>query len=218
MKPATTFAISALVALAAAVPFQKRDEYTTTVMDEVTETVKVVTTVWVQPGDPRLLQQESAKGQKKEQAPAPAPAPVQSTTAVPVYSPPQTTSSPAPVPVQPVPQQKEVVQAPPTSTPAPAPAYTPPPAPAPVVAAPVAPAASPASSPSSSGPSGGSGSTGGSCGTVGGTCSGDATTFAGALGSCGYDDASGPLGDNYFALAWGMFHPHFKVMTRALLM
>ena len=212
MKSATTFAISALVALAAAVPFQKRDEYTTTVIDEVIETVNVVTTVWVQPGDPRLLQQGPAKGENKEQAPAPAPAPAQSTTAVPVYTPPQTTSSPAPAPVQPVPQQKEVVQAPPTSTPVPAPAYTPPSSSTPAVATPVAPAQSPASSPSSSASTGGSGSTGGACGTVGGTCSGDATTFTGALGSCGYDDASGPLGDNYFALAWGMFHRHSRVI------
>lgn len=32
------------------------------------------------------------------------------------------------------------------------------------------------------------------------------------MGSCGYDDASGPLGDNYFALAWGMFNPYSNVI------
>lgn len=211
MKPATTFAISALVALAAAVPLDKRDQYTTTMIDEVTETVNVVTTVWVQPGDPRLLQQEAANAANQQ----PASAPAQSTTAVPVYTPPQTISSLAPAPVQPVPQQKEVVRPAPTSTPAPAPAYTPPssPAPAPAVAAPAAPAQSPASSSSSSGSTGGSGTSGGACGTVGGTCSGDATTFGGGGGSCGYNDADGPMGDNYFALAYGMFHPYSKVIT-----
>ena len=208
MKPATTFAISALVALAAAVPLDNRDQYTTTMIDEVTETVNVVTTVWVQPGDPRLLQQEAANTPNQQ----PAPAPAQSTTAVPVYTPPQTTSSLASAPVQPVPQQKEVVHPAPTSTPAPAPAYTPASSPAPPIAAPAAPAQPPASSPSSSVSTGGSGTSGGACGTVGGTCSGDATTFGGALGSCGYNDADGPLGDNYFALAWGMFHPYSKVI------
>ncbi|KAK0514604.1 hypothetical protein JMJ35_003221 [Cladonia borealis] len=207
MKPAITFALSALVALAAAVPLEKRVEYTTTVIEEVTETVDVVTTVWVQPGDPRLLQQEAAHAPNQQ----PAPAPAQSTTAVPVYTPLQTTSSAAPAPVQPVPQQKEVVHPAPTSTVAPAPAYTPPPspapapAPAPVVAAAVAPAQSPSNSPASS--PGDSGTSGGACGTVGGTCSGDATTFGGALGSCGYNDADGPMGDNYFALAVGMMGP-----------
>lgn len=201
MKSTITFAVSALVALAAAVPLEKRDQYTTTVMDEVTETVNVVTTVWVQPGDPRLLHQEAADAPNQQ----PAPAPAQSTTAVPIYTPPQTTSSPAPAPVQPVPQQKDVVQHAPTSTAAPAPAYSPPSSPAPAVAAPAAPAQSPSSSPSSS--TAGSGTSGGACGDIGGACSGDATTFGGALGSCGYNDADGPMGDNYFALAWGMFHP-----------
>ena len=216
MKSVITFAISALVALAAAVPLDKRDQYTTTMIDEVTETVNVVTTVWVQPGDPRLHQQEAANVPNLQ----PAPAPAQSTTAVPVYTPPQTSSSLAPAPVQPMPQQKDVVKPAPTSTPALAPAYTPPssPAAAPAVAAPATPAQPPPSSSTSSGSTGNSGTSGGACGTVGGTCSGDATTFGGGGGSCGYNDADGPMGDNYFALAHGIFHPYSKVLTRAFLM
>ena len=220
MKTSTAFALSALAALAVAVPLEKRDLYTTTVIDEVTETVDVVQTVWVQPGDPRLKQQEAAKAAKQQ--PAAAPAQVTTTPVVapaPVNTPPQPTSSPAPAPVEVPVQQKNVVKpaalspapAPaavvpsPSNTPVAAPAVAPAAAPAPIPAsspAAAAPVQSPASSPASSGSTSGSGPTGGKCGDVDGICSGDATTFegAGAAGSCGWTPPNSPAGEDYFAL------------------
>lgn len=217
MKYSTAFALSALAALAVAIPLEKRDLYTTTVVDEVTETVDVVQTVWVHPGDPRLQQQQAAKHQ-------PAAAPAHTTSQViapaPAYTPPPT-SSPVPalqsVVVPPQVQQKNVVKpaAGPTSSPAPAPAVVSSPSNTPVAAPAIASAAapvqsqSPASSPASSGSTSGSGPTGGSCGDVGGKCSGDATQFDGSqgLGSCGWVDPTGPGGPDYFALAYEMMGP-----------
>ena len=172
----------------------------------------VVQTVWVNPGDPRLQQQQATKHQ-------PAAAPAHTTSQViapaPAYTPPPTSSpvpAPQPAAVPPQVQQKNVVKpaAGPTSSPAPAPAVelspSSTPVAAPAIASAAAPAQSPASSPASSGSTSGSGATGGSCGTVGGKCSGDATTFdgSGAAGSCGWVDPSSPAGEDYFALAWEM--------------
>ncbi|KAL2041079.1 hypothetical protein N7G274_006023 [Stereocaulon virgatum] len=227
MKTSTVFALSALAALAVAIPLEKRDFYTTTVIDEVTETVDVVQTVWVQPGDPRLKQQEAAKAAKQQ--PAAAPAQVTTTPVVapaPVNTPPQPTSSPAPASVEVPVQQKNVAKpaavspapAPaaivpsPSNTPVAAPAVAPAAAPAPVLAsssAAAAPVQTPASSPASSGSTLASGPTGGKCGDVGGICSGDATTFdgAGALGSCGWTPPNSPGGEDYFALPEQMMGP-----------
>lgn len=209
MKCSTAFALSALAALAVAIPLEKRDLYTTTVIDEVTETVDVVQTVWVHPGDPRLQHQPStAPAHTTSQVIAPAP-----TYTPPLTSSPVPASQPAAVPPQV--QQKNVVKpaAGPTSSPAPAPAVVSPPSSTPVaapaIASTAAPAQSPASSPASSGSTSGSGPTGGSCGDVGGKCSGDATQFDGSQGqgSCGWVDSTGPGGPDYFALAYEMMGP-----------
>ena len=225
MKSSTAFAISALATLAVAIPLQKRDLYTTTVVAEVTQTVDMVTTVWVQPGDPRLLQQQAANAAKNQPAAAPAPVITSSSSpAAPAYTPPPATSSPAPqpAPVIPQPQQKEVVKQPAAvqaSSPAPAPAPSPSPSPSPsltpsaapptVATAAAPPAQSSPSSPASSGSTSGSGPSGGACGEVNGKCSGEVTTFdgSGAAGSCGWVDPQGPGGEDYFALAWEMMGP-----------
>lgn len=208
MKSFAPIALSALLAVAAAVPLEKRG-YTATIIAEVTETVDVYTTVYVQPGDPRLLQNPQASSSSASAASTPA-----DTSSTPVYVPQQnklvadiakaptstSVSSSTPVPSTPVP----------TPTPAPAPSVTPSSTPA-VVAQPEVKAVAPiqssaASVPSSSAPSSStsdSGATGSNCGTKGGKCVAESvTTFDGGLGACGFDDAK--FTENYFALAHGM--------------
>ena len=212
MKQSILLATTALVAFAAAAPLEKR-EYTSTVIEDVTQTVDVYTTVYVSPGDPRLTNQHLAT-QTPSSAPVASVTPLASTSAMPPPTPPQSTSQ-APVIAPQQQKQALVVQAPaPTSTSVSS--VAPPPvvppkveAPAPVVSvtpvAPVQPSIAPA--PSQTPPSGSSSNTapsGGSCGTVGGKCTaGDVTTFdgAGAAGACGYPDPEKT--PDYVALAVG---------------
>ena len=208
MKQSIALAFNALLAVAAAVPLEKRNPYTTTVIEDVTDIVDVYTTVYVSPGDPRLTSQQATV-----QTPISL-TPVVSTSAVQTSTPPQTTSqAPAVVPQQPQQKQEAQVQASaPTSTPIPsvtpqaaapkveAVAPAPPPASVQSSAPPAPSPSTPAASPSNSGPSGGS------CGTVNGKCSaGDVTTFDGSvgLGACGYIDPDKT--PDYVALAVGEF-------------
>lgn len=211
MKQSATFALSALFALAAAVPLERR-EYTSTIIEDVTETVDVYTTVYVSPGDPRLTSQQVATRSPSSAAMISV-TPLASTSAVQPSTPPQTTSQ---VPVV-LPQQNmeaQVQASAPTSTPVPSITPQAPAQPEVKAAAPVAPAApvaqgqsSPAPVPSQSPPSGStsdSGSSGGTCGQKHGKCTAESvTTFDGGLGSCGYDDGANTK--SYFALAHGMF-------------
>jgi len=203
MKSFIPIALSALLAVAAAVPLEKRG-YTATFIEEVTETVDVYTTVYVQPGDPRLLQNPQTTLQTSSSSASTASTSAQ-TSSTSVY----------------VPQQNklaaDIVQAPtstpvPTSTPAPAPSVTPSSTPA-VIAQPEVKAVAPVQSyaapvPSSPAPSSStsdSGATGGACGTVNGKCTAsDVTTFegAGAAGSCGWVDPV--ISPYYVALAKDM--------------
>lgn len=203
MKSFTPIALGALLAVAAAVPLEKRG-YTATIIEEVTETVDVYTTVWVQPGDPRLLQNQQVAVQTSPSS-ASAASPSAQTSSIPAYVPQQNKEAAY---IAPAPTSTPI----PTSTPAPAPSVTPSSTPA-VVAQPeikaVAPVQSsaapiPSSSASSSSTSS-SGATGGACGTVNGKCTaGDVTTFDGAVaaGSCGWVDPD--KSPNYVALAHEM--------------
>lgn len=201
MKSYTPIALSLLLAVAAAVPLEKRG-YTATIIEDVTETVDVYTTVYVQPGDPRLLQNQQAAAQTTPSSASEASTSAQ-ISSTPVYVPQQNKEAAY---VAPAPTSTPI----PTSTPAPAPSVTPSSTPAVVaqpevkVVAPVQSSAAPV--PSSSAPSSstsGSGATGGACGTKGGKCTAESvTTFEGGLGSCGFDDAT--YTQNYFALAHGM--------------
>ena len=210
MKQFAALSLSALFAVAAAIPLEKRDYYTTTVVEEVTDIVDVYTTVFVPPGDPRLTQ-----GVLTSSVPA-------ATVTTPAAQTSQTSAA-AVVP-QPQAQQKEEahVQAPaPTSTPVVVPTSTPVPsttplstyvpqvaAVAPVSSAPApvsssaapAPAPSPASGSSSSGSSA---PTGGDCATGGKCVASDITTFDGTVGTgaCGKMDSE--YSDNYVALTHG---------------
>ena len=198
MKQSTTFALGLFLAMVAAMPLEKRDEYTTTVIEDVTDIVDVYTTVWVSPGDPRLTQNQQAVAPTQ-----PSSASAVTTSSAAAYTPPQTTSSAAAI----VPQkQEEAAVKAPTSTPTPSPSVTPSVTPQPKVeaVAPVQTSASPVSSsspssgsPSSSGPSGGSCAAGGQCSAA------NVTTFDGSTGAgaCGWVDN---LYDaDYFALASG---------------
>lgn len=211
MKQSTTFALSALFAIVSAVPLQKRQQVTTTIIEDVTSTVDVYTTVFVQPGDPRLNQVQQTTVQTTIATPA-------GTTTL-AQSPSTPPSNPAPV----VEQQKQalpVVQAPaPTTTPTVTPSSTPPPPPPasttaavvqPIVEAPapIQQQAAPAlvSNPSTSGSSSGSSApSGGKSCKDGGKCVADhVTTFDGTSGkgACGYVSTSVTM--NYVALAVGM--------------
>lgn len=195
--PLTLLAIGA-----AAVPLEKRDYATTTVVDVVIETVDVYTTVFVQPGDPRLNQNQQAIAQnlpastsaqssssavfvpeQNKQAAYVPPAPT--STPPPSSSPspsPSATSSSAPAVVA-APQKLAVAPV----QQAPAPVQQ---APAPVQPAPVQQSSAPAANPPKSpGSTSGSGPSGGACGQVGGKCTaGDMTTYDGTVGpgSCGF--------------------------------
>ncbi|KAL6715001.1 hypothetical protein ACLMJK_007261 [Lecanora helva] len=212
----TALTFSALLAVAAAAPFEKR-EYTTTIIEDVTSTVDVYTTIYVSPGDPRLSLNQQAVAQTAASAPA--------VSVTPIVSSSTPTQTPSQAPIA-QPPQKEVaqVQAPaPTSTPVPsvtpqAPAQPEVKAPAPVAPAPVQSSAAPAppapiqSSPApassqapSPGSSSGSGPSGGSCGDIMGKCTaGDVTTFdgSGAAGACGEIDPN--VTPDYVAITVGM--------------
>ncbi len=203
MKQSITIALSAILALAAAAPLEKRDGYTTTVIEDVTDIVDVYTTVYVSSGDPRLTQNQQPVTQTPSSVPIVSVTPPVSTSAIQTSAPsPATSQAPIVVPQQ---KQEAHVEAPaPTTTPVPSvtpQAVTPKVeavAPPPVVSSP-APAPSPApaaSSTSDSGPSGGA------CGQKNGKCiASDVTTFDGGMGACGFDDAT--YTQNYFALAHG---------------
>lgn len=212
MKSFTPLALFAIGV--AAVPFEKRDYTTATVVDVVIETVDVYTTVFVPPGDPRLNQNQQAIAQN-----------------LPFSTSAQSSSSAVQVPEQNK-QAAYVAPAPtstppPTSTPTPSASVTPSSAPvapaavaapeklavapiqqapAPVQPAPVqqssAPAANPPTSPSSKS---GSGPSGAACGQIGGKCmASDMTTYDGTVGagSCGF--LATTKTDHYVALAEGM--------------
>lgn len=200
MKSFTPLALGAFLAVVAAVPLEKRD-YTTTVIEDVTETVDVYTTVWVQPGDPRLTQNQQAAVQTSTSATSTS----AQTSSTPIYVPQQKKE---PAYVAPAPTSTPA----PTTTPAPVPSVTPTSTPA-VVAQPQVEAVAPiqsspapvASSSASSSTTTDSVATGGACGSVGGKCTaGDVTTFdgSGAAGACGWIDPD--KSPNYVALAVGM--------------
>ena len=212
MKQYTISALSAILALAIAAPLEKREAYTTTVIEDVTDIVDVYTTVYVSPGDPRLTLNQQVVAQTPSSAPVVSVTPVVSTSSVPNITPSSTSQAAIFAP-----QQKQV-EAPATTT-TPAPSITPQAVAQPKVeavapVAPVAPlvqaaevhtSAPPASSsPPSSGSSSNSSPSGGSCGTVNGKCTaGDVTTFdgSGAAGACGYIDPDKT--PDYVALAVG---------------
>ncbi|MCJ1454960.1 hypothetical protein MMC28_005313 [Mycoblastus sanguinarius] len=209
MKPSITLTLSALLALATAGPLKhahvqhKRDIYTTTVIDEVVDVVDVMTTIYVQPGDPRLTQnQQSATAQVDSYTPAQvtsssaiaAPQHVNQQAAyvpppAPTTTPPQTPSSTpvtstTPAPYTPLEVEAAIIPSSTLTPPAPAPSSTP--------------ASSEGSSPTASGGT----PSGGTCGQPNGMCSAaNVTTYdgAGADGACGYP--ADALGENYFALA-----------------
>ena len=214
MKRFAALSLGALFAVVTAVPLEKRDYYTTTIVEEVTDVVQAYTTIFVQPGDPRLNQ-----GVLTSSVPA-------ATVTTPVA---QTSATSQPA-VVPQPQQKEEVhvQAPaPTTTPTPSitpvPSTTPAPSVTPQVAAvapvqaapaPVSSAPAPVSSPSSgSTSSGASTPSGGDCASGGQCVASDVTTFDGTvgLGSCGKMDTV--YSENYVALTHGpspLAHPYLK--------
>jgi len=204
MKQSITIALSAILALAPAAPLEKRDGYTTTVIEDVTDIVDVYTTVYVSPGDSRLTQNQQPVTQTPSSAPVVSVTPSLSTSAIQTSAPSPTTSkSPMAVPQQ---KLEAEVQAPaPTTTPIPS--VTPQPVVQPKVeaAAPVQSSAAPAPSQSTSSAStSSSGPSGGSCGEVNGKCTaGDVTTFdgSGAAGACGETDPD--VTPDYVALAVG---------------
>jgi len=208
MKSFTPLALFAIGV--AAVPFEKRDYATTTVLDVVVETIDVYTTVFVQPGDPRLNQNQQPVAQNlpastsAQSSSSAAYVPEQKKQAA--YVPPAPTSTPPSL--SPVPSPSATSSSAPAAVVAPeklaaAPVQQ---APAPVQPAPVKQAAAPAAKPPTSpGSSSGSGPSGGACGQVGGKCTaGDMTTFDGtiAAGACGY--LSTTKTQDYVALAAGM--------------
>ena len=178
MKTATI--LSALLAVVAAVPLDKRRIYYTTTTTEVIEYVSITTTVYVD-----SLPTTSAQGGAFYNVPqgqpavltSSGPAPVSTSSAPPSAAPPAipTTSAyvapPAPAPPAPVAAPPSVYVAPPPAPSAPAP---PPPPPPPAPPAPVA--AQAASNPS------------------GPVYSGDITFYDVGMGSCGrYNTADQPV-------------------------
>ena len=222
MKQNTALALAALFALSAAMPLEKRDMLTVIDIVSVVETVDITTTIFVPPGDPRLVAQQAAINHQ-----APAQALAKTTSTAPIYSPFTTNSlKPSQTSVaEPQAQQKDAVaQAASTSSSAAAPvvapvkpAVTPIAAPAPAankMALPVQQQAAPvASHTTDSTTTSNSDSNGGVCGDVGAICvASDVTTFTDSVGACGKDDLS-TYGDNFFALAYGMMHQSSPIIS-----
>ena len=203
MKPSTALALTALVTLSAAVPLEKREMVTVVDTVNIVETVDVTTTIFVPPGDPRLLAQAF-----KQRPQIPAHVAAKITPAAPAYVAPKKAAAipalPTHIMVQPiVNHQAEVVHKNP-----------PPPVKKPVIAAPEGKAVvnkppvlnnlpvvkKPVAAPVSNVQAGY-----GSCGEKGGMCnSPGSTTFegmdgTGSRGTCGWLDNE--LGEDYFALS-----------------
>ncbi|KAI4256225.1 MAG: hypothetical protein LQ352_002182 [Teloschistes flavicans] len=218
MRSFTLTALASILAIASAVPLEKRVLVVETVTDVVVKTIDLTTTVYVKPSNAAHLSQhvhnhahahpssapavhpqsqpEPQNLPKVNNAPAPAPAPAIPPTqeAAPVVPQPVKAAAPLPQPAAPV------YKAPsPAPVPAPAPAPAPVPAPAPAPAPVPAPAPAPAPAPVKA--SSNSGSTA-NCGQVGQPCSGDITFYDTGLGACGWTNDG--TSEKVFALAHGM--------------
>lgn len=214
MKSFGIVAVASLVALVAATPVEKRAMVVHTVVEEVTETVDLTTTVWVQATNaPHANYQVDAAStsvhhrhhhhqKPKVQAIVPtsepyvAPEPVPTTPSTTSTSSTSTSSTSSSTTVEvPVYTPPPVEVAPTTQAPAPVPT-TQAPVPEPTTQAPAPLPTTAATSPAAGA------SSGGACGEIGGQCSGDITYYEAGLGACGWtNDGSS---EDVFALAHGM--------------
>ncbi|KAI4156572.1 MAG: hypothetical protein L6R39_001082 [Caloplaca ligustica] len=212
MKASTLSIVASFLALAAAVPLEKRILIITTVTDVVVTTIDTTTTVWVKPTNAPGQHVHNHAHKHPALAPAPAPKKAPAPVAQP-QSPPEAPSSPADVNKQPAPSpapaapspkqaapviQQAAKQAAPAPQPAPAVYTAPSPTPQPPTPAAPAPKANAYSSAKSESNSGSTAD----CGKVGMPCSGDITYYDTGLGACGWTNDG--TREKVFALAHGM--------------
>ena len=202
MKLSVTLALAAMVAFGTAKPHkhayahhqQKRDAYTTTIIDDVTETVNVLTTIWVDPAQANVYTSSQPTSLSA------APAPQQKEVASVASQAPPAPSAPAAAPVP--------VNTPASIVPVEA-AAIPVPSSTPTTVVPVQSSTPAAPVPAASSPSVPSGDVSGATSQAPASfqqnnvkmLAGNVTTYDGGRGACGWTNDT--KSTDFFALAYG---------------